>query len=134
MADCGHETQFGCDSCWPASADATWEARRDLSHVEELIDESHFHVMVLACRRCSQTFVSVFTETIDWTDGEDPQFWTLLPITEPETASLLQERNSLSETKLYALAPGRRCLRREHPKSSPPRAFWGTGMVVGPHD
>ena len=36
--------------------------------------------MILGCARCSQGFVSVFTKTIDWEDGDDPQFWTLLPI------------------------------------------------------
>ena len=40
--------------------------------------------MVLQCRRCDQRFLSVFTETIDWQDGEDPQQWAVLPITNEE--------------------------------------------------
>ena len=129
---------FGCERCWPPTADAAWEARGALTHVAELIDESHFHVMILACARCTQRFVSVFTETVDWADGDDPQYWTLLPITGAEAADVVQQGDSLTETKLHALGPGRRCLRCDHPKANPKaaarRIFWGTGISVGPHD
>jgi hypothetical protein len=134
MADPTQSQHFGCKDCWPANADAAWTARNSLSHLEELIDESHFHVMILACPQCNQRFISVFTETIDWTGGDDPQYWTLLPITEPEADSLVQQRDSLSETKLNALGPGRRSLWRNHPKAVPARVLWGTGILVGPHD
>ena len=56
----------GCERCWPSEADAAWEARRKLACAVELVDESHFHVMILACPSCEQRFLSVFTETIDW--------------------------------------------------------------------
>ena len=125
---------FGCERCWPPAMDAAWEARGALTKVAELIDESHFHVMILACPRCTQRFVSIFTETVDWEDGEDPQYWTLLPITGAEADDLIQQRDSLTETKLDALGPGRRSLRRDHPKAAARRIFWGTGIAVGPHD
>ena len=129
-----HSDGFGCEHCWPADADAAWAARDSLSRVEELIDESHFHVMVLACPRCHQRFVSVFSETIDWTDGDDPQYWRLLPVTEPEARSLIEQRHSLSETELTRLGPERRCLQRNHPKAAPVQVLWRTGLFVGPHD
>ena len=119
---------------WPPTPDAAWEARGALTHVEELIDESHFHVMILACPQCTQRFISVFTETVDWEDGDDPQYWTLLPITETEAVDLVKQRNSLTEIGLNALGPGRRCLRRDYPKVVVPRTFWGTGISVGLHD
>ena len=134
MTDHGPRQDFGCERCWPATPDAGWEARAGLSHVEELIDESHFHVMILACPGCAQRFVSVFTETIDWSDGEDPQYWSLLPITEAEAVDLSRQRSSLTEAELNALGPGRRCLRRDYPKAAEPRSFWGSGISVGPHD
>ncbi len=134
MADDEPGDDFGCEQCWPPAADAAWEARGALTHVAELIDESHFHVMILACPRCPQRFISVFTETIDWVDGDDPQYWTLLPITAAEAADLVQQRASLPETMLNALGPGRRALRLDHPKASAPRLFWGTGIRVGWHD
>ena len=73
MVDDGPKWDFGCERCWPPIADAAWEARGGLTHVAELIDDSHFHVMILACPCCTQRFVSIFTETIDWEDGDDPQ-------------------------------------------------------------
>ena len=63
MVDDGPGQDFGCERCWPSTADAAWEAREELTHVQELIDDSHFHVMILACPCCTQRFVSVFTET-----------------------------------------------------------------------
>src|SRR5688572_2100418 len=117
MGDSQQRQDFGCKHCWPGNADDAWVARKSLNPVEELIDESHFHVMILACPRCNQRFISVFTETIDWTDGDDPQYWMVLPITEPEFHSLIQQRHSLSETQLNALGSGRRCLQRNLPKA-----------------
>jgi len=128
------QTAFGCEHCWPATPDAAWESRRALVREAELTDESHFHVMLLACRSCAQRFVSVFTETIDWADGEDPQYWTLLPITPSEVAELVQQPGVAIEGQLNGLGPERRCLRHDHPKAAAPRSLWGTGIWVGPHD
>lgn len=125
---------YGCDYCWPLDANAAWEARGALTLRKELIDESHFIVIILGCNSCEQRFVSVFTETIDWQDGDDPQYWTLLPITEEEAASLNEQQNSLDETNLNSLGRDRRSLQREHPKTGPLLVFWGTGISVGPHD
>jgi hypothetical protein len=126
--------EFGCGQCWPSDADAAWKARASLEKVDDLIDESHFHVMILACNQCAQRYISVFTETIDWIDGEDPQYWTVLPITLPEADALVEQRSRLSEEKLNLLGPARRCLRRDHPAAQPPMLYWATGLYVGEHD
>ena len=126
--------EFGCDFCWPADASAAWAARGGLTRLKELIDESHFIVALLACPRCAQQYVSIFTEMIDWADGNDPQYWTLLPVTEAEAEGLVQQEASLVETSLNALGRDRRSLRRDHPKAGPPRVFWGSGGLVGLHD
>jgi hypothetical protein len=102
--------------------------------VADLIDESHFHVMTLACPRCAQRFVSVFTETIDWVNGDDPQDSTLLPITEAEDADLVQRGASLTEADLNWVGSGRRSLRRDCPSGAAQRIFWGKGISVGRHD
>ena len=134
MGDDGPRESFGCEHCWPPDADAAWEGRSALTHVTELIDESHFHVMILACPRCAQRFLSVFTETIDWVNGDDPQYWTLLPVTGAEDADLVQRRDSLTEKDLNWVGSGRRSLRRDCPSGAAPRLFWGSGMSVGWHD
>ena len=126
--------EFGCQHCWPTDAPAAWEARGRLTRLKELIDESHFIVAILLCQRCDQRYVSIFTELIDWEAGEDPQYWTLMPITETEAEGLTQQGSLLNEDSLNAIGPGRRCLRRNHPKAGPPQVFWGRGVLVGPHD
>lgn len=124
---------FGCAVCWPADPDAAWAARRALSTRAEPVDESHFHVLLLNCPSCRQSYVSVFTETIDWADGDDPQEWTTLPVTADE-ADRLAAGEAPTEEALCALGPGRRSLRRDVPKGRPPRTFWDTGLTVGWHD
>jgi hypothetical protein len=125
---------FGCERCWPSSADAAWEEMRTLTSEADLIDESHFHVVIRACRVCAQRFVSVFTETIDWASGDDPQYWTLLPITGPEAAELVRRGESLTESELNGLQSDRRCLRHDHPKGEGARSFWAKGISVREHD
>jgi hypothetical protein len=125
--------EFGCGLCWPADAHTAWAARDVLTRLKELIDESHFIVALLVCRLCSQQYVSIFTEVIDWADGDDPQHWTLMPITKAEAGDLIQRGATLDETSLNALGHGRRSLRRDHPKAGTLRVFWGSGILVGPH-
>jgi hypothetical protein len=128
------EVEFGCGRCWPGSADAAHEASVTLELEFELIDESHFRVVVRRCPACTQRFLSVFTETIDWAHGEDPQYRARLPVTAAEVADLVRRGPALDETALNALGPGRRCLRHDHGAAEPPRSYWGAGMSVPLHD
>ncbi len=126
---------FGCKGCWPSSADAAWGARGLLRSEEELVDESHYYVMILTCSACSQRFISIFSERIDWVDGDDPQYWTVMPLTQQEAADLSCRRGSLSEGELMSLAPDRRSLRRDYPKGADkPSVFWATGVWFPAHD
>src|ERR1041385_192441 len=108
MREGSAEGPFGCEHCWPESAEAAWSARFRLSHEGELIDESHFHVLILGCTECHQRFVSIFTESIDWEDGEDPQFWTVLPLTTSEVDALTRPGSPVTEATLNSLGEGRR--------------------------
>lgn len=134
MKEDASRAEFGCERCWPDSAEAAWAARRGLTLESDLIDESHFHVMILACPACSQRFVSVFTERIDWVDGDDPQYWTLLPLTSEEASGLVRQGDSLTEAALNELGRGRKSLRQDHPKGEPSRSYWAAGISAGWHD
>jgi hypothetical protein len=125
---------FGCEHCWPSTAAAALRARDTFDHQERLIDESHFGVNILACPACAQRFVAVFTERIDWIDGDDPQEFTLLPITETEAVMLSQAGSALKEADLDTIGPGRRSLCFDCPKGAEARCYWSTGIMVGPHD
>jgi hypothetical protein len=124
----------GCKRCWPSTADAAWKARDTLIHTAELIDESHYHVMILACPQCGQRFLSVFTEMIDWSDGDDAQYWSVVPITKREAAKLTRRGSALTEIEINAVGSKRRSLVRNYPTGEGPCEFWGTGIIVNPHD
>jgi len=123
----------GCEHCWPSEAEAAWASRHMLEQEIQIIEESHFRVAVLKCRNCSQQFLSVFTETIDWQAGEDPMYWTTLPILPSEAKGLL-EGGPVSENTLNSIGPERRSLRHDFPKDEPKTTYWDKGVRVGLHD
>jgi hypothetical protein len=124
---------FGCNTCRPSSANTAWEAFKSLTTDIELVDESHFAVKIKFCRKCTQRFLSVFTETIDWEDSEDPQFWSVIPLTSTEVEQLSAAGNRL-EAAIVALPHVRQSLQRDFPKGGDPRNYWSNGIVIGPHD
>ena len=128
------EERFGCDACWPASADAAWAAGKALARERYLVDDSHYIVRLERCERCGQRFLSVFTEVISWTTGEDPQHWIVLPVTSSEAAELERLGSAVTEAAIRAIGPDRRSLRRDWPEGEEPSASWGVGIWVGFHD
>lgn len=126
--------RFGCGRCWPDSAEAAYEALKLLTTETVLIDESHFRVTIRVCPDCTQPFVSIFTETVDWDGGEDPQYRTLLPLTPAEANDLTQRGDGTTEAALNAVGRSRKSLRHDWPKGVEPRSYWATGIAVGPHD
>ncbi|MDX2122639.1 MAG: hypothetical protein SF070_16470 [Gemmatimonadota bacterium] len=126
----GPPTTLGCPQCWPADPEAAWKARAGLTGVAELVDDLHFIVTILACPACRQRFLSVLEEEVDWVDGDDPQYWSLLPLTADEAASLLPPAAAPTSAQLNALGPGRRSLRRDCPKGDAQRFYWGTGLSL----
>jgi hypothetical protein len=110
------------------------EAKKTLTGEGDLIEESHFSVRIRVCPACKQRFLSVFTETIDWDDGDDPQYLTVLPLTAAEAAELILQASDLTEATLDALGTGRKSLHYDHPKGREARIYWGMGIMVGHHD
>ncbi len=125
------DDKFGCEQCWPKSANAAWEGIQKIDRGDDLIDESHCHVMIRVCRDCSQHFLWVFTEKVDWVDGEDPQHWAILPITDAEVK---EQSYSLPGNEANAFQPDRRSLQKDFPKGDDARIFWSTGIFIGDHD
>lgn len=127
------EVKFGCPKCWPDTADAAWEARRQLEHRRELIDESRFHVMILACSSCEQTFLSIFTELSDY-GGDDSQGWILMPLTAEDERNLIGLPEDAIEQAIYAIGEDRRSLWKVHPRGMTAGCCWGRGVLWLPHD
>ena len=129
------KARFGCQDCLPIDAAAAGEALRHIRIARELIRESHYSILIRTCPSCQQAFVSIFTERIDWQDGEDPQRWLVMPLTPEETQRLTSQPNAASlERSVQLIAPDRQSLCLDHPKGSPPRQFWTRGIRIGLHD
>ena len=126
MTDAGQPA--GCARCWPDDAAAAWTARRGLAQDADLVDESHYHLMILSCSACGQRFASVFTEVVDWADGDDSQYWQTVPLSAAEAADLRGKLEDDAGPALESVAAGRRSLRYDHPKGQAPKAWWGSGV------
>jgi hypothetical protein len=123
--------EFGCDQCWPESASSAWIALASLSTKSMLIDDSHFIVSLRSCLECRQNFVVVMAETIDWLDGDDPQFRTIVPLTEHETNSL-SEIGADVVSLLSKVALQRRALQNDAPKGRTQMIYWRVGIPFPP--
>lgn len=124
---------FGCSQCYGRDAASAWTAAR-ATRLRALLDESHFIIQLFACS-CGQRFVSVFTERIDWQDGEDEQTWVVVPVTDAESAHLETTAPDEVQNALTACAQGRRFLVRSFPPGASPDAWWREdGFLIGPHD
>ncbi len=127
--------QFGCEQCFQAPAQAASEARRHFIELARLVDESHITVRILQCPHCGQRCVSVFTELIDWSGGDDAQYWSLLPLTPEETAQLQAQGEQVDLRLIESLGRERRFLMVDFPTGKPKRVMWAKGgLVIGPHD
>jgi hypothetical protein len=127
--------RYGCERCFQASADAVEEARRKFIELARLVDESHFIVRILACPHCRQRCVSVFTEMIDWSGGDDAQYWSLVPLTDNESERLIAQGEHVDVHLIEALGSERAYLQVDYPTGKPKRISWAKGNLwIGPHD
>jgi hypothetical protein len=129
------DDRLGCAACTRNSPEQTWTARASLAPVDTLVDESHYHVMLLECPACGDRCVSIFTETIDWAHGDDPQHWELMPLTWDEAEYLIGQQPDQVGSILETIGKTRRHLERDHPSSGAARLSWRAGnLFIGPHD
>ena len=77
--------------------------------------------------------LQVSTETVDWKDGEDPIYRTIIPIDNAEHTELTSSKR-LDANLIESVGVGRQSLKFDWPKNQEPRTHWGTGVRVGVHD
>jgi hypothetical protein len=118
---------FGCPYCYGEDAEAV--ARRTLKREHALIDESHFFISIVRCPECGQCFVSIFTELIDWEDGDDAQYSDVLPVTDQEAEMLAAQGAAVDIKYIEALGEHRRRLKMDSPTGGDFRARWTEGML-----
>jgi hypothetical protein len=126
---------FGCKRCGAESAEAVAEYRNQFSLVAELVERSHFGLSILECPTCNQHWIYIFTETIDWTDGDDALFLTLLPITKSESDELQAQRANVDTKRIEQIGLNRRYLQINHPTRAGKKTCWGYGpLFIDPNN
>lgn len=131
----GHriELTYGCLQCMGLDqADNAFSALTKTA-LTTLVSESHFSVRLTQCA-CGQAFAVVFTEIIDWKDGEDDQTWLAMPVTSDEVLTL--KKTTEDELPGYLAARNtRRFLVRHLPTGGQIHTFWRDGgFRIGRHD
>ncbi|MCC6677095.1 MAG: hypothetical protein IT436_08120 [Phycisphaerales bacterium] len=131
----------GASGCACAGEDAAGAlgAVRAGPAVVELIDDLHLIVRIRRCR-CGRAYLSIFTERIDWANGDDPQHWEFFPLEEAEVARLLARaaEGPVDEAFLLEFGAGmrRRMLVRDWPGGAgEPVVGWRDGpLTIAAHD
>lgn len=104
----------------------------------ELIDESHFRAVIRRCPVCGGQFLTMFGERVDWADGDDPQTWIGVQISETEAAAIMSGWSSgpIDEALLARVLVGeRRMVYHDMPKGTPEVLERRTGLLMIPaHD
>ena len=125
--------EYGCEKCWSSDASEAWTAVTSIPIQAHLIDESHYIVSIRLCPSCSQHYLQVTTETVDWKDGEDPIYRTIIPIDDAERTELTSSKR-LDANVIEAVGVGRKSLKFDWPKNQKPSTYWDKGVRVGVHD
>jgi len=118
----------GCGACIPqepASATAL-----GLAEEARLIDKPHFMVKIRSCPACGQKFLWVFAEQIDDVDGNDPQCWSVLPISPDEAAAMIEAGEDLDLEAVSRLGMRRRFLRDDSPALGPRNCGYMYGPLI----
>jgi hypothetical protein len=90
-----------------------------LKTVETYEEDSHLTHKLVRCRRCQQLYFYEFYEEIDWRAGNDPQYRTLIPVADRESAEMLSR---LSPFELVAYPAIHMDFPREAQTAQPP--YW----------
>jgi hypothetical protein len=118
----------GCEQCYGEDAGAVlgW-CRTNLTIVRRIVSDSHFGVSVRVCPGREQQFVAIFTEFVDWSGGDDAQYFDIVPVTAVELAEIGQAADGELTTDLGLLGAGRKHVASAHPTGEAGRVFWKHG-------
>lgn len=120
----------GCTNCGGQDAMAAW-ASLHARHVASPVREPHFEIELKRCT-CGQAWVVVFTERVDFRDGDDVQTWLAVPVTPDEAKVLSTCEPSRVPGGVAELGRDRRFLMRS--TFSHQIAWRESGFAIPPHD
>lgn len=73
--------------------------RNNFELLKTYVDESHLWRYLLKCKDCGQLYFYEFYEEIDWKEGKDPQYTTLIPVASDEEAKKMAELSTIEILK-----------------------------------
>lgn len=123
---------LGCASCYGADPDETWSyyCAQGLIVVREIRDDPHFVVQLRRCTTCTQQFLWLLTEFVDWQRGDDAQYRTVVPVTAGEARKIAERGVDLDRELLEALGETRRYLQADSPTGAREATVkWSTGRL-----
>lgn len=121
---------FGCEKCFGATAETFWAGWRNFNEIARLVDDPHDIIRIKACSNCGQRYVAVTTEFIDWEDGEDPIYRSVVPLTLEESERLLSQGEDVDVRLIESLAKTRRYLQTSWPKEEKQESvYWSQGNL-----
>lgn len=98
-----NSTQFMCHLLQNDKIEYYQDLWGSLVEIKEYIEESHLFRRLVQCKECGQLFFFEFYEWIDWTNGDDPQYWTWIPVKNVLEADILNKGDSLHLNVLFGL-------------------------------
>jgi hypothetical protein len=122
---------IGCSRCYGEDAERVWAYYiKGLVIEQVLADDSHFVVQLRRCADCSQQFVWIFTEAVDWDGGGDAQHRSVVPLSADEAQTLAAQAPDLPLRALAALGRDRRYLETDWPTGARKETVhWATGEL-----
>lgn len=82
-------------------------------------EDGHFSRRLVKCKECGQLYFKEFYEWIDYENGNDPQYTTLIPVETDEDIERLRKTN------VFGLLQFRPCLRSDFPSTTDvPKVYW----------
>ncbi|MBU1033186.1 hypothetical protein KJ937_04645 [Patescibacteria group bacterium] len=94
------------------------EVINSLECIKTYVKDSHFSRKLMKCTDCGQLYVKEFYETVDWEDGEDPQYHTFVPVINEKDA---EEVNKANINEIHAFSPR---LNIDWPKGKEQTMYW----------
>lgn len=123
-------TEFGCARCCGEDAlTALAFCTTRLRETHRLVNRSHFGISLRECPECGQAFAAIFSEFVDWTGGEDAQYFDYVPLTRAEVTSLAAQGSGVDLAELGALGSVRRRLASSWPTGAEKTISWRTDSL-----
>lgn len=130
FAEAARLVRPGCALCGSLDAKTAWASLHTL-HVASPVREVHFGIDVKRCT-CGQPWVVMFTERVDFRDGNDDQTWLAMPVTDAEASVLTTCDPSRVSQGVAELGRNRRFLLRSNTSNT--IAWRDSGFAIPPHD